>query len=567
MPSPMSHWLAPLSLAALVSACSSAPTAPAGALSPATPAALTGGCDSLAARLTGLPGTRIAGVETVPAGALKAGAQDVAAHCLVKGAMRERVGADGKTPYALGFEMRLPLAWNGRFLYQANGGIDGSVVPAQGVFGGSPATSALHQGFAVISSDAGHDNKLTRGPLFGLDPQARLDYGYQAVGTLTPMAKDSVQRAYGKAPERSYIAGCSNGGRHVMVAASRYPEMFDGLLAGAPGYNLPKAAVANIFGAQQYRKVATDPKDLGSAFTPAERQTVVNAVLERCDALDGVRDGMVQDTNACQARFDLARDVPSCTGARNGQCLTEAQKAAIAPVFRGATTRDGRPFYASFPYDTGLASPGVATWEFQAPIERDSGAVAFIFATPPHSPAGFKGETFVLDGDIDAMLASVHATHGAFTESAMSFMTPPKPAELEAVQQRGGKMLVYHGVSDAIFSVHDTQAWYDALDRRQGGKAASFARLFRVPGMDHCRAGPSTDQFDPLTPLVRWVEQGIAPDHIVATARGPGNAVEVNPDVPADWAPHRSRPLCPYPKVATYRGTGSIEDAASFACR
>ncbi|WP_234267374.1 tannase/feruloyl esterase family alpha/beta hydrolase [Hydrogenophaga sp. NFH-34] len=561
---PSARWLAPLSLAALASACS---TTPSPTLAPAKPAALAGGCDSLAARLTGLPDTRITGVETVAAGTLKAGAQPVAAHCLVKGSMRERIGADGKTPYALGFEMRLPLAWNGRFLYQANGGIDGSVVPAVGAFGGGPVTSALHQGFAVISSDAGHDNRLTRGPLFGLDPQARLDYGYQAVGTLTPMAKDLVQRAYGKAPDRSYIAGCSNGGRHVMVAASRHPDMFDGFLAGAPGYNLPKAAVANIFGAQQYRKVATDPKDLGTAFTQAERQTVVRAVLERCDALDGARDGMVQDSTACQARFDLARDVPSCTGPRNGQCLTEAQKTAIAPIFRGATTRDGRPFYASFPYDTGLASPGVANWEFRAPIERDAGAVAFIFGAPPQNPAGFNGEAFALEGDIDAMLASVHATQGAYSESAMAFMTPPRPTELDAVQRRGGKLLLYHGVSDAIFSVHDTQAWYDTLDQRQGGQAARFARLFRVPGMDHCRAGPSTDQFDALTPLVRWVEEGIAPERIEASARGAGSAGEVNPDVPADWAANRSRPLCPSPKVATYRGTGSMENAASFVCR
>lgn len=553
--------------AATLAACSSAPSQPPGAaLAPARPASMAG-CEALAGQLAGLAHTRIQSVKAVAAGELKAGTQDVAAHCVVLGAMHERMGADGKTPYAIGFEMRLPLRWNGRFLYQGNGGIDGAVLPALGAFGGGPITSALHQGFAVISSDAGHDNKLTRGPGFGLDPQARLDYGYQAVGKLTPMAKEVVRRAYGKAPDRSYIAGCSNGGRHVLVAAARYPEMFDGYLAGAPGYNLPKAAVANIWGAQQYKKVATDPKDLGSAFTQPERQTVVKAVLDKCDALDGARDGMVQHPSACQAAFNLARDVPTCGGERNGSCLSSAQKAAIAPIFSGATTRSGQPFYASFPYDSGLASPGVANWEFSAPIQRDSGAVGLIFGVPPQNPAGFNGEAFVLNGDVDAMLASVQATAGPFTESAMGFMTPPNATDLGRVKARGGKLLVYHGMSDAIFSPHDTQAWYEGLGQRTGGDPSGFARFFRVPGMDHCRAGPSTDQFDALGPLVKWVEQGIAPDQIIATARGPGNAGEVNPDVPASWAPNRSRPLCAYPQVATYKGSGSLEEASSFACR
>jgi feruloyl esterase len=304
--------------------------------------------------------------------------------------------------------MRLPIDWNGRFWYQGNGGIDGSVKTALGDLGGGPVTSALLQGFAVISSDAGHDNRKTRGPGFGLDPQARLDYGYQAVGRLTPMAKEVIRIAYGKGPDRSYIGGCSNGGRHTLVAAARYPEMFDGFLAGSPGYNLPKAAVANIFGAQQYKKIATDPEDLSTAFTTQERQTVVNAVLNKCDALDGATDGMIQDTNACQAKFDFVRDVPTCTGERDGSCLTEAQKQAIAPIFSGATTSDGKPFYAGFPFDAGLAGPGVANWEFIAPLKLDSGAVGLIWSVPPQNPKEFNGTDFVLNGSIDAMLASVY---------------------------------------------------------------------------------------------------------------------------------------------------------------
>ena len=302
------------------------------------------------------------------------GDKPVPAHCLVKGRMHERKGSDGRD-YAIGFEMRLPVAWNGRFYYQGNGGLDGSVQPALGALGGGPLTGALMQGFAVISSDAGHSGPQT--PFFGLEPQARLDYGYQAVQKLTPMAKQLIAGAYGKGPDRSYIGGCSNGGRHAMVAAARMGDQYDGYLVGAPGYRLPYAALTQIWGAQQWATIATpgatvknpmNPNgtlpDLASAFTPQERRTVAKAIADKCDALDGVRDGMVQATQACQANFNVQTDVPTCTGERNGACLSTAQKNVIANVFAGAKTSSGQAFYASFPYDTGVAGANWGTWKF-----------------------------------------------------------------------------------------------------------------------------------------------------------------------------------------------------------
>jgi pimeloyl-ACP methyl ester carboxylesterase len=524
-------------------------------LSEAKSAMLAGTCEELMPKLSVLANTKITSVKSVAAGEMKIGGNAIAEHCLVVGSMYDRTGEPEGTPYAIGFEMRLPKNWNGRFWYQGNGGIDGVVQPAMGNLGGGPVTNALLQGFAVISSDA------------GLDPQARLDYGYQAVGKLTPMAKEMIRLAYGKGPDRSYIGGCSNGGRHALVAAARYPEMYDGFLVGSPGFNLPKAAVANIFGAQQYKKVATDPKDLSTAFTKQDRQAVVNAVLAKCDALDGATDGMIQDTDACKAKFNFMRDVPTCTGERNGTCLTQAQKQAIAPIFSGATTSDGKPFYASFPVDAGLASPGVANWEFVASINLDSGAVGLIFGVPPQNPKGFDGPNFTLNGNIDAMLASIYARNATFKESAMEFMTPPNATDMSRVKARGGKILVYHGGSDPIFSVNDTEAWYNGVQSSNGGDASDFARFFRVPGMDHCRDGAATDQFDVITPLVLWVEQGQAPDWIMARARGAGNPGGRNEDLPANWSEDRTRPLCPYPGVATYKGSGSIEDASSFVCK
>jgi hypothetical protein len=528
-------------------------------------AALVGSCADLSAKLSSLPNTTITATTDVAAGALTVGGQPVAAHCRVTGNMFSRVSAVDGQNYAIGFEMRLPLAWNGRFFHQGNGGIDGSVVTATGATGGGPLTHALQQGFAVLSSDAGHSGAL--GANFGADPQARLDYGYQAVEKLTPMAKSALQTAYGKSPDRSYFGGCSNGGRHAMVAAARFADQYDGVLAGAPGYNLPKAAIANIFGAQRYATVATNPADLATAFTPAERATVANAVLARCDALDGATDGLVQDTDACQAAFSLTRDVPTCSGARDGSCLSAEQKTAIAPIFSGATTSTGAAVYASFPYDAGLGSGGIPFWEFFAPLVLDSGAVGIIFGTPPANTATFNGPAFALGGNIDDMVASINATSGIYTESGMSFATPPNPTNLSRLKNRGGKMMVYHGVSDPIFSVDDTAAWYDGLQAANGGNAGNFARFYRVPGMGHCSGGPSTDQFDMLSALVAWVEQGTAPDSVVATARGPGNAGGVNGEVPAGWAANRTRPLCPYPKVTRYKGSGSLDSADSFACQ
>jgi feruloyl esterase len=196
----------------------------------------------------------------------------------------------------------------------------------------------------------------------------------------------------------------------------------------------------------------------------------------------------------------------------------------------------------------------------------DSGAVGAIFKVPPSTLALTNGPAFSLGLDIDTALAQLYATDATYTEAAMSFMTPPNATDMSGVRNRGAKMIVYHGVSDPIFSVSDTEAWYRGIGRHSGGPAQDFARLYRVPGMAHCSGGPATDQADFISPLVDWVERGQAPGSIVATARGPGNAAAANPEVPADWSASRTRPLCPYPSVARYTGQGDVESAASWAC-
>ncbi|WP_324590497.1 tannase/feruloyl esterase family alpha/beta hydrolase [Citricoccus sp.] len=498
--------------------------------------------------------TQITSAEIVQPGVLTHRGERIGKHCLVTGRMNERVSeVDGET-YAIGFEMRLPMHWSGRFLYQGNGGLDGSVATAYGRAGGSD--SGLQMGMAVLSSDAGHTG--AQNPTFGLDPQARLDYGYQAVGTLTPMAKALVTEAYGTAPHHSYVAGSSNGGRHTMVAASRYTDEYDGFLAVAPGFNLPQAAVAQLWGAQRWNTVATS-EDLSSALTVAERQVVAEAILAQCDGLDGLDDGLVQSSDDCQESFSVAEHVPTCETDCDGTCLSAEQKAVVTEVFAGATTSGGEDIYSSFPYDPGLVQTGWADWKFTSPISRDSVAVGYIFSTLPYAPALNALRDFVLDLDIDDANERIHATEGAYAESAMEFMTPTD-LDFEDLQQSGGKMMVLHGASDGVFSMEDTTAWYRGLDEHHGGDASDFVQYFQVPGMGHTQGGPATDRHDSLAALVDWVEEGDRPDRLEAWVN------PANTQLPADWSTDRSRPLCAYPAVATY-AAGDSESADSFDCQ
>lgn len=560
-------------LTVVVAACGSAPpTRP--VARPAQPGAIKPGtCSQLAATFN-YRGVVITESSAQAAGPIRVAQADVdaPAHCLVRGRMNERTSAIDNKVYALGFEMRLPDNWNGRFLYQGNGGLDGVVVPAVGpAIGGGPMVRALSQGFAVISSDAGHP--ASAGPFFGIDPQARLDYGYQAVGRLTPMAKGLVQQAYGRGPDRSYIAGCSNGGRHAMVAASRYADEYDGFLAGNPGFNLPKAAMAQIYGVQQYARVAPSDAqgkiDLEAAVSDKEFGLIGNRIVEKCDMLDGVRDGMVLNPAACQGAFDLVRDVPTCKpGVRDGSCVSEQQKLAIGNTFRGATTVSGSRLYAPFWYDPGIAGKNWAFWELSASQQRDPGALAFIFSTPPvpvESFASDGGITYSRTYNFDNSASVINATDSRYTESAMSFMTPPEVDKLDALVKRRGRMLVYHGVADAVFSPADTVAWYRAFDENRRGTGEETARVFLVPQMNHCSGGPATDRFDMLTPLVRWVEEDVPPMVINASVRT-GSGPDANAEVPANWARNRSRPLCPWPRYARYKGSGDVESADSFYC-
>ena len=322
------------------------------------------------------------------------------------------------------------------------------------------------------------------------------------------------------------------------------------------------------------RTVATDENDLSTAFTLAERQTVAKSILARCDQLDGVSDGMVQDIEACRTAFNIHEHVPICQNQRDGSCLTAAQIQAISKMFTGPVNATGEALYATQPYDPGLIGSNWASWKFDSSVgaQRDPVAVGLIFQVPPAPESFTNSREFSFNYNFDRDYPKMFAVNDIYQESAMSFMLPPNELNLDQLLYRGGKMLIVQGAADGVFSVDDTQNWYDQLIKtylnNPAAKAFDFARFFRIPGMNHTSDGIATDQFDALHALVRWVEYAEKPERIIASARGVGNlSGAINTELPTDWAADRTRPLCPYPRIAHYNGQGNSEKAENFSCR
>lgn len=471
-------------------------------------------------------------------------------HCVVTGSINPRVGVDGKN-YAIGFQLSLPDNWNGRFLFLGGGGNDGVLRDtslSSSISIGTP--SPLGQGFAVVSTDGGHIGTTAS---FGADPQARTDHAYNAYDKTAVAAKSLIATHYGRKPDRSYFSGCSGGGRQGMVFSQRFPDYFDAITAGAPAMRVSSGAtVAAMWNTIAFNSIA--PQDasgnriLSQAFSNADLNLVASAVKSSCDAADGVVDGIVNNTKACQ--FNPA--VLQCSGAKGVDCLSTAQVGALSKVFAGPRNSAGQALYAGQPWDPGLAAPGWRAWTLGSSTKAipDARYITLMvdalineFFTPPD--LSFNPLAFNFDTD-PARMAAYSAVYDTYADD-----------KLTAFRQRGGKLLFIHGMSDPIFSAKDTVDYYERLAANNGGMASTqgFARTFLVPGMNHCSGGPATDSFDSIQTMVDWVEKGVAPDTIAARAL----------PTQADY-PNRTRPLCPYPQFAKYKGTGSVEEASSFAC-
>ena len=495
-------------------------------------------------------------------------------HCEVIGIMRERTGGDGQH-YAVKYHLRLPLDWNGRFLFQGGGGTNGMLGLANGALQPGMPT-ALEKGFAVVSTDTGHDNATNsdgakQGTVaFGHDYLARLEYSEKALDSVATTAKQIVKNFYGQAARRNFFAGCSNGGREGMVFAQRFPEQFDGIVAAAPAFSVPKAAIAEAWDTQAFAALAAreglkqknGSPDLVRTFSDADFAIVAASVAKACDALDGAVDGMVQNLAACTtSRVRPALQARMCKAGKEASCLSRDQIDTLIRSLGGPQDSKGHPLYAAWPWDIGIGSTGWRIWKIGVPGGMDSinvmlgsPALSALFITPPADVAGSPeaGLRYQLDFNFDRDAPKIFAHSAEFPRSGWE-LVGAQSTDLTRFREHGGKLIVPHGGSDPIFSINDTIDWWRKVDAANHGAAAGFVRVFPVPGMNHCAGGPATDQYDALSAVVDWVEKGTAPDQIDASA-GP-----MSP-----W-PGRTRPLCSYPKIARYR-SGDLNRAESFAC-
>jgi feruloyl esterase len=511
------------------------------------------------------------------------------AHCQVNGIINQRIGSDGCS-YGDRFQVRLPMPadWNGRFMFQGGGGTDGTVPSATGSAGTLSPT--LAHGWAVASQDGGHENSqlaqcASKSPnQFYLDAQGVIDFAYQSIQAATLTAKYLIASYYGEGPNRTYWVGCSTGGREGMAMSQTFPQYYDGIVAGDPVYDLEAISFSELWGLERILAITPTPITytpttppaplLYPAFPLSDQQLFTKAILQACDGLDGTVDGVIDNLPACQATFNPAKYVFTdtqqplqCTGAKLSTCLSAAQIDAVKRINQGPRTSTGQSITApagavaqdhadntalGYAYDGGFMAPsgipsrkiGTAT---TPPGDFGQGAsqIGFAWLSPPDP--SFSILTFNFDTDLDLLSASSPVA------------TNSSSLDISKFTKHGGKIIWYHGLSDPGPPVLGTINYYNEMAAQNGGLqgAAAFSRLYPIPNMGHCTGEPATDQFDALSPLVQWVENGVAPGAIVARGVNFTSAPTT-----------RSRPLCPYPQEARFTGGpgGDLSLATNYTC-
>ena len=441
----------------------------------------------------------------------------------------------------MNIEVNLPTLWNGRLYMFGNGGFAGESFETAGRM--ANRARGLKAGFATVATDTGHSAQREPGGTFAVNRQKFIDFGFRSLHVTAETAKRVIAAYYREPLSKAYFDGCSTGGRQALMLAQRFPADFDGIIAGAPGLNYTGGQIARIYWKQG---LAANP------FPAAKLGFLAARVYEQCDAKDGLKDGLIDNPLRCD--FRPARDLPRCEGsADRPDCFTAGQIAALERLY-GDVTRQGKRYFPGWPAGAEVAGPngqsgwigqhidtatGQSAWNGYA-----SGFVRFILG--PGTPlAGLNDadalQKFDIDKDYD---------HLAFASHVLDATDP----DLTAFRQRGGKLLLYFGWADPQLNPRMGLEYYEDVVAKMGPSTSEFARLFMVPGMFHCGGGIGTSTFDSATPLVRWVEKGEAPGSIAAARMVNGKAV-------------RTRPLCPWPEAARYKGSGSIDDAANFTCR
>jgi len=415
-------------------------------------------------------------------------------------------------------EIWLPASnWNRKFEANGNGGWGGSIQP--GVL-----AAGLQRGYATAMTDTGHQGN-SAAFAFG-HPEKVVDFGDRAVHEMAVKGKTIVNAFYGEDPKFSYWNGCSQGGRQGLKEAQKYPNDFDGIIAGSPGLNWTGRAIQSVWIARATHKDE-------ASFVPNSKFAAIHkAALDACDANDGVKDGVIDDPTRCA--FDPK--VIECKGANSPDCLTSAQVETVRKIYTSPTNL--RTKQEIFPAHEPGSEMGWNTMAGLNPFAIGAGLFKYVVFQNPD----WDYKSFNYDSDVDATLKA------AGDLNAMD-------ANIGSFIKRGGKMIQYHGWSDPQISPRSSVKYFESvLDTLGASQVAGSYRLFMVPGMAHCGGGDGTSTFDMLAALERWVEGKKAPERLEASRIRDGKV-------------DRTRPLCPYPQLAVYNGSGSTDESANFTCR
>jgi hypothetical protein len=549
-----------------------------------------------------VPNTVIVTTQVFPAGTF-AGSPEF---CFVLGGVNRHISPVDQCFYEDSFEIDMPANWNGRFFFQGGGGTEGAI-PLPGGPINANKNFGLINGYAVVSQNGGHLNTDLALPTcdsgfgnvqeFLLDPLGTIGFAYQSIEAVTLTAKYLINQFYGEGPHHSYWVGCSTGGRQGMVMSQNFPSFFDGILVGDPAYDREKDSLSSIYSAEQLLNVynvnpslpppsfvpqpAPQPPlpVLYPAFPVADQTLLETTLLQACDALDGVADGVIDNPPVCKAKFDPATATYTsggatfplqCTGPKNATCLSPAQIQFVKNIHRGPRNSKGQEIAdpagavaedhvsniaQGYPWDGGwmstvgipgsIGGPTVPVLE-GAPDATGGTSVNFGYAFLSPAQPTFYQPGFNFDTDLGLLSPNTPV------------VTSSTSADIRRFVDYGHKIIWFSGLSDFGQNVHHMITYYEDMAQRFGGleHAQQFSRFYPVPNMGHCSGGPATDQFDLLTPLANWVENGTPP--------GPINATGVN-FTPATYQVSfvqgpatRTRPLCPYPQQARFTGSVSV---------
>ena len=446
---------------------------------------------------------------------------EVPGHCLVSGRIRPQVR----------FELYLPDSWNGRFYMHGNGGYAGRFPRAPGY-----RNRRLQKGFAVAWTDTGHNADAEPLTSFALDRQKLLDFAFRAVHVTAETAKKVIQTYYGAPHRRAYFEGCSTGGRQGLILAQRFPSDFDGIIVGAPILNETGQRMSQAWMAKALES---------GPFPGAKLPLLASHVYARCDDKDGLKDGLIDDPRRCD--FKPSRDLPPCEGTRDDpDCFTRQQIGTLEKIYGDVMGR-GKRIYPGLPVGAEIRDNWRSGWDNWI-VSDPEPTIAVRFAE-----SFFRCMAFP-ERDLSFDLSSFDFERDPARLNWIDRVLNATDPDLSDFTGAGGRILMFFGWADTAVNPLSGVEYYETVIERMGQSTGRFFKLFMAPGMFHCNGGVGPSVFDKLEPLMNWVEDGVAPEMIIAA------------QVDAQGHTVRTRPLCPYPGVARYKGSGSINEEQNFSC-